>query len=165
MSMTLVLGLGNQLLGDEGVGVHAAEELLRGPLPSGVVVLDVGTAVLDALPAMEVAERIVVVDAVRADRAPGTVYRVPFDEMSHPQVIGSVHGFDLSRALALSGRTDQPEVVVIGVEPETIDWSLELSPPVREAMPAVLEAIRAEIGAVGPPTPIGTETSNEHRRS
>lgn len=162
MSMTLVLGLGNQLLGDEGVGVHAAEELLRGPLPSGVVVLDVGTAVLDALPAMEAAERIVVVDAVRADRAPGTVYRVPFDEMRRPQVIGSVHGFDLSRALALSGRTDEPEVVVIGVEPETIDWSLELSPPVQEAMPAVLEAIRAEVGAVAPP-PTGAETSNEHR--
>jgi hydrogenase maturation protease len=163
MSMTLVLGLGNQLLGDEGVGVHAAEELLRDPLPSGVVVLDVGTAVLDALPAMEVARRIVVVDAVRADQAPGTVYRVPFDDMQRPQVIGSVHGFDLSRVLALSGRTDRPEVVVIGVEPETIDWSLELSPPVREAMPAVLEAIRAEVGVPGPEAPTRVNAPNELR--
>jgi len=163
MSMTLVLGLGNQLLGDEGVGVHAAEELLSGRLPSDVVVLDVGTAVLDALPAMEVAQRIVVVDAVRANQAPGTVYRVPFDEMRHPQVIGSVHGFDLSRVLALSGRADVPEVVVIGVEPESIDWSLELSPPVREAMPAVLEAVLAEVGAPGPAPPTRAEGLNEHR--
>ena len=160
MSMTLVLGLGNLLLGDEGVGVHVAEELLRDPLPSGVVVLDVGTAVLDALPAMEAADRIVVVDAVQDGQAPGTVYRVPFDEMHHPEVIGSVHGFDLSRALALIGRHDRPEVVVIGVEPELVAWSLELSPPVREALPAILEAVRAEVGASRwrvPPRALGAE--------
>lgn len=163
MSVTLVLGLGNQLLGDEGVGVHAAEELLRDPLPDGVVVLDVGTAILDALPAMQAADRIVVVDAVRGDRSPGTVYRVPFEDMCRPQVIGSVHGFDLSRALALSGRVDRPEVVVIGVEPQTIDWSLELSPAVKAAMPIVLRAVRTEIGVRDAPPSLVSARGEEQR--
>ena len=73
---TLVLGIGNLLLRDDGVGPHAVRALRARPLPANVEALDVGTAFLDAIPALEGAVRLVVVDAMRAGGAPGTVYRI-----------------------------------------------------------------------------------------
>ncbi len=144
---TLVLGLGNPLLGDEGVGVHAAQALVAGGCPQHVEVLDIGTAILDALPALEQAERVIVVDAVKAGELPGTLYRMPFEEFAKKPTIASMHGFDLDRTLALAGRSTRPEVVVIGVEPAYIDWSLEMSPAVAGRLPAIIELLHNEIGA------------------
>ena len=145
MTHTVVLGLGNLLLGDEGVGVHAARALAEAGLP-GAEVLDVGTAILDALPALGRAERLVVIDAVQAGGSPGSIYRMPFDQVRPAATVAGLHGFDLSRALALAGRADAPErVVILGVEPGHIGWSLELSPAVAEAVPFLLDAVRAEV--------------------
>lgn len=145
MAKILVLGLGNLLLTDEGIGVHAAQALLRTQMPDEVTVLDVGTAILDAVFELEDADFVIVVDAVKADGSPGTVYRIPFSDMIRPDCIASMHGFDLSRVLALTPRKTFPEVLVIGVEPAVIDWSLDLSPQVAEALPIVLEQVRREI--------------------
>ena len=142
---TLVLGIGNLLLADEGVGVHVARALLQEALPPQVTVLEVGTAFLDALPEIQQAERIVIVDAMQADHAPGTIYRVPFEDCVKPEILASLHGFDLSRVLYMAGRTTAPEAVVIGVEPDRIAWGTEPSPTIRQAMPAILKAVRAEI--------------------
>lgn len=142
---TLVLGIGNLLLGDEGVGVHTARALQQATRQEEVVILEVGTAFLEALPEIEQADRIIIVDAMQADHAPGTIYRVPFDDCVKPEIIASLHGFDLSRVLYMAGRITTPEVIVVGVEPARIDWGTELSPVIREAMPAIIEAVRAEI--------------------
>lgn len=142
---TLVLGIGNLILCDEGVGCHAARALQQESLPPDVEVLEAGTAFLDALPALEKADRVIVIDAMHGGEAPGTVYRVPFDDCARPEVLGSLHGFDMSRVLYLTGRTDMPEVVVFGVEPARIDWGMELTAEVAEALPMVIEAVRKEI--------------------
>jgi hydrogenase maturation protease len=142
---TLILGIGNLLLCDEGVGVHVARALQRERLPENVVTLEVGTAFLDALPEIERADRIIIIDAMQADHAPGTVYRVPFDDCVKPECIASLHGFDLSRALYLAGREKPPEAVVFGVEPARIDWGADLSPEIEKVIPAVIQAIKAEL--------------------
>ncbi len=142
---TLILGIGNLLLGDEGVGVHIARTLLGQQLPENIVVVEAGTAFLDALPEIEKADRIIIVDAMKAGEAPGTVYRVPFEECVIPESIASLHEFDMSRILYMVDRKTPPEVVVFGVEPETIDWGTELSPAVQGAVSAVLTAIWDEI--------------------
>jgi hydrogenase maturation protease len=82
---------------------------------------------------------------MHADHAPGTVYRVPFDDCVKPECIASLHGFDLSRTLYLAGREKSPEAVVFGVEPARIDWGTELSPEVKQAIPKVIEAIQSEM--------------------
>lgn len=146
---TLVLGLGNLLLADEGVGVHAAQALMRTGCPDDTTVMDIGTSILEALLELETADRVIVIDAVKADGVPGSVYRMPYEEFARPEVIASMHGFDLSRVLALTGRAAPPEVIVVGVEPAAIDWSLDLSPEVQEAMPFVLSAVRDEIEREG----------------
>jgi hydrogenase maturation protease len=142
---TLVIGMGNLLLCDEGVGVHAAQALLEEKIPDGVTVLDVGTAILDALPSIEAADRIIIIDAMKAGGPPGSVYRIPYEECARPECIASMHGFDLSRVMALAGNRGLPEIIIIGIEPALIDWSLDLSPAVKSALPHVLEAVRDEI--------------------
>ncbi len=142
---TLILGIGNLLLCDEGVGVHVARALQREALPENVVILDVGTAFLDALPEIELADRIIMVDAMEAGHAPGTVYRIPFEDCAKRDVLASLHGFDLSRTLFMAGRETTPEAVVIGVEPARVEWGVELSPEIERMVPAVIAAVKTEI--------------------
>ena len=144
---TLVLGLGNLLLADEGVGVHVAQRMLDDETPDDAVVLDVGNAVFDAMPAIAAADRVIVVDAMEGGGSPGTIYRVPIDDCQNSGPIGSVHGFDMKSVLHMVGRKDPLEVIVIGVEPEVIGWSMELSEAVAEALPEVITAVHRELAS------------------
>lgn len=142
---TLILGLGNELLGDEGVGVHGVRLLQNLALPEDTVVLEIGTAILDALPDLELAERVIVLDAMVEKGRAGTVYKIPLDHCSGSPCIASMHGFDIFRVMALTGRTEPPPVMVFGVEPETIGWSMSLSPSVAESLPYLVEAVLREL--------------------
>src|SRR5690242_21713074 len=142
---TLILGLGNLLLTDEGVGVHAARALAARDLPEGVSVVEAGTAFLDVLPEIEWADRILLIDAMEGGGAPGSVYRVPFDQCRHPEMLASLHGFDMSRVLFMAGNQRNPEVTVFGVEPATIEWGMEVSAAVARTMPLLEEAIVNEV--------------------
>ena len=142
---TLILGLGNLLLTDEGVGVHAARALAARELPAGVSVVEAGTAFLDVLPEIEKADRILLIDAMEGGGAPGSVYRVPFDQCRHPEMLASLHGFDMSRVLFMAGNQRNPEVTVFGVEPATIEWGMEVSAAVARTMPLLEEAIVNEV--------------------
>ena len=144
---TVILGIGNELLGDEGIGVHAVRRLQGEILPDQTKVVEVGTAILDALDELEQADRIIVIDAMQDGNAPGTVYKIPLDECSGSPCIASMHGFDIFRVMALAGRTTPPPVTVFGVEPGIIDWSMELSPPVADSMPRLLVAVQEELTA------------------
>jgi hydrogenase maturation protease len=141
---TLVLGVGNLIMGDDGVGIHAAMALCREGGIDGAEILEVGTAILDALPELEAADRIVVMDAVCAGKAPGTVYRIPLSSCADNNCIASVHGLSLVRVLMLYGK-QIPDGVVLGVEPGHIGWSMSLSPCVAKALPELLDAVREEI--------------------
>lgn len=142
---TVILGIGNELLGDEGVGVHAVRSLEKEPLPPGTRTLEVGTAILDALEELESADRVIVLDAMKDGGEPGTVYKTTLDQCSGSSCIASMHGFDIFRVMALAGRNTLPPVTVFGVEPGVIDWSLELSPQVADSLPHLLDAVQDEL--------------------
>jgi hydrogenase maturation protease len=142
---TLVLGMGNLLLCDEGVGVHVARALAQRELPPEVSVVEAGTAFLDVLPDIEKADRILLIDAMEGGAAPGSVYRVPFDQCRHPDMLASLHGFDLSRVLYMAGNDSAPEVTVFGIEPARIEWGTDLSPVIQRVLPAVEKAILNEL--------------------
>jgi hydrogenase maturation protease len=148
---TLVLGLGNELLRDEGVGVHAARQLLKEGVPGNSRVVMVGTAIIDALPELERADRLIVLDAMKSGGQPGTVYRIPMEHCSGASCIASMHGFDIFRAMALTGRTGSLPATVFGVEPLEIRWSMDLSARVSACLPHLLIAVQRELAGFASP--------------
>ena len=150
MTDTLVLGLGNLVHADDGVGVHAIERLLQNPgVPPDVDLLDGGTQGLNLLSRISGVQRILVIDAVDAGQPPGTIMR--FDGSSLAGMPGkpSVHqlGFtDLMVALQLIGGAPE-EMVVLGVQPLSTEWSAELTPPVQAALEPLTTAVIQQLEA------------------
>ena len=138
----LVAGLGNSLLCDDGVGVHAVRLLERSPLSIRVRAVEVGCAVFDALPLFERADKILLIDAMRAGGKPGTVYRVEIDNVSDGDVPASLHDLSVVHALRMTKRAGKGEILLVGVEPEVIDYGLDLSPSVEAALPVVIRESR-----------------------
>ena len=137
----LVAGLGNDLMTDDGVGVHLARKL-RGHVPANVRVVEVGTAVLDAYHLFEKADLVLALDAMQAGGKPGSVYRFRPLDVAVKHGTASLHEFSFVEVLGLLRKTPR-DVVVVGVEPETIDYGLELSPRVEAGLPqAVCEVER-----------------------
>ena len=150
MTAALVLGLGNLVHADDGVGVHAIERLQKDPrLPRGVVLLDGGTQGLALLPHISGFQRLLVIDAVDVGERPGTIVRLEGKALDKLPGKPSVHqlGFaDLMVALKLLGEIPE-EVVVLGVQPLSTEWSAELTPPVSEGMDRLITAVMEQLTA------------------
>lgn len=146
---TLIAGVGNVLLGDEGIGVHAVRFLLRDELPPGVDAVDAGTALAELLAELPRYRTLILVDAVRGGGVPGTVYRM---EVGSPEELGgphrplSLHEFGVAEALAQARALGvlPPRVVLLGMEPERIAPGMELSETAARALPDLVRAIREE---------------------
>ncbi len=137
----LIAGLGNLLLRDDGVGVQAARELQKNP-PAGVMVVEVGTAVLDALHLFKWADSILAIDAMQAGGSAGTVYSLSVSDVDDRRPQGSLHELSLLAALRFLPSGKQPAILILGVEPEIVDFGLELSPKVEAALPTVIHSVR-----------------------
>lgn len=147
----LVMGLGNILLMDEGLGVRAVERLADAyDLPENVEALDGGTLGLDLLPRLDGVDALLLVDAVKAREEPGTLVRLEGDAIQVALAVKmSVHQVGLQELLAVSAfqGTLPPQVVLWGMEPAAIDWGLELSPPIADGLDELVESIVAELRA------------------
>lgn len=146
---TLVLGLGNVLLRDEGLGVWVAEALRRQfEFPSTVAILEGGTLGLDLLPRLEDVERLLLIDAVTLGHAPGVIVRLEGEAVPAAlQVKISPHQVGLQDLLAtarLMGR-EPPLVVLWGIEPERLDPGIGFSPRVAAALPQLRDEVLEEL--------------------
>jgi len=135
----LIVGLGNLLLQDDGVGVHAVRELQKLALP-GVLAVEVGTAFLQALHLFENADQVLAIDAMEAGGAPGTIYSFGMADVADQGVKASLHELSLLAALRFLPPGKAPRVAVLGMEPETIAFGLELSPALQAALPHLVSA-------------------------
>jgi len=140
-----VVGIGNVLLRDEGIGCHVVHAMEGIPLPD-VEIIDGGTC-LDVLQLLEDAHKLVIVDAVKGGGTPGQIYRFHLDDITLEQKpFLSLHDVGLVDNLMLMQLWyNIGEAVIIGVEPREINWGLELSPELREKMPQIIDAILAEL--------------------
>lgn len=141
---TLVLGLGNILLKDDGVGVHAVRALEEGySFSEGVELLDGGTKGLDLLPYVEGCERLLILDALEMDAPPGTVKVVEGDAIS--AVLSTkltVHQIalpDLLFAARFMGVAPR-ESALVGVQPESLDMGLDMTDTLNGALGEFVEA-------------------------
>jgi hydrogenase maturation protease len=145
---TVILGIGNVLLSDEGIGVHVANALSDMELPPGVSVVEGGTDGFRLLNIITEADRLIVVDAVKGGAEPGSIYRFNVDEVRNvpPGFRTSVHQVGILEVIDLSGLIGKtPRTTVIGVEPKSLDMSLELSPEIKEKIPRIIELVFEEL--------------------
>lgn len=150
MKKLLVLGVGNILMMDEGIGVHAVHELLKEEWPDEVELMDGGTFTQDIFFLFQEYEKILVLDIVKAKREPGTIYRLTEDDLRQNQKQTlSLHDIDLLDSLSMSEMAGhKPELHVLGIEPETINWAMELTPTLQERFPAYVDLARKEIASL-----------------
>ena len=160
-SQTVVLGVGSPLMGDDGLGVAVVEMLReRWPHDPDLVFLDGGTWGMRVLPWIEGARRLLLLDVIRDEQAPGTVVRLEREELPrHLKHKLSPHQIDLSEVLALAElRGSFPEeAVALGIEPDRVELHDGLSPKVRAAVPELIEAVRAQLTAWGHPLEAATD--------
>jgi hydrogenase maturation protease len=154
MAETLVMGLGNILLSDEGIGVRVIEHLLEQyDFPEEVLVMDGGTLGLDLLPYLEEASRLVVVDAVQARKPPGTLIRLTGRQipifLDASKVSPHQEGLqDLLAVTMLKGYLPG-EVIFWGAQIESLGVGLELSPVVAAQVDALASNVLAELARWG----------------
>ena len=155
VARVLVLGAGNILLSDEGIGVRVVEALQqRYRVPEEVEVLDGGTCGMDLLDVIAGRDRLILVDAVDTGSPPGTVVRLEDDQI--PAVFrtrSSPHQLGLPDVLALLRLLEAApaRVTVIGVQPASLDIGLELTPPIAERLDVLVEMVAGELAAIGLP--------------
>ena len=138
----LILGVGNVLMADDGVGIHAARELAADP-PAGACVVEAGTDFLSALPYLERARRVLVLDAVRGGAAPGTLHRlVPAGIALRSAAAGAHVTSVLEARRFLPPSAPWPDITVLGVEPAAVGYGMELTPPVAQALPRLAAGAR-----------------------
>jgi len=141
---TLVLGVGNLLLKDEGVGIHVIRALEKEILPSGVDLMDGGTGGFHLISWLEEYEHIIMIDATLDNNAPGTVriiyprYSSDFPPLMSAHEIGLR---DMVEAMALSGKLPDIQLIVISVE-DINDVGMELTPKVEAAIPDVIDIVK-----------------------
>ncbi len=148
----LVLGIGNILFRDEGVGVRVVERLLQEyEFPEDVMILDGGVLGLSLLSYMADAEYMIVIDAIKRGGRPGTLYRLKEEDLpKRIRVKESLHEVDFLEAMASLHLLDRvPETVILGVEPEDIHTvSLELSPVVERKVEQLVGMVLEELNRV-----------------
>lgn len=149
----LVLGIGNLILQDEGVGIQAIQQLeAQFEIPPDIEVLDGGTSGMELLTPISDAEQIIIVDAVTTGKPAGTIVRLDNEEIPtffrtkvSPHQVGLA---DVLAAATLTGSMPR-KLVLFGVEPLYIDLGMELSETVVEQMPRLIQLIIDELKAMG----------------
>lgn len=151
MKELLVLGVGNILMMDEGIGVHAVHELIKDKKrwpEDRLELIDGGTFTQDIFYLFTEFERILVLDIVKAGNPPGTIYRLEEQDLRQNQKQTlSLHDIDLLDSLTMaelaSGR--KAALQVLGIEPEKIDWGMALTPTLEKKFPHYVALVKKEV--------------------
>jgi len=149
----VVLGLGNLLMQDEGVGIHALRYLQENyQFDPNVELVDGGTSGLDLLPFFRPEGRMIMLDAMEFDQPPGSIGRVENEDiLARLNTKTSVHHLGLSDLLAMARLTEvtPKEIVLFGVQPESLELEVELTATVQEALPNLIQYVVEQLDAWG----------------
>jgi len=146
----MVVGVGNRLLGDEGIGLYIIDNLSQIPMPSNVNFIDCGCDLLDLMSYLNKPKKIIIIDAIRGGGKPGEIYRFNYsklpttkDETQSGHQIGTI---DVLRLLkSVYPVLADSEIILIGVEPKMLELSTDLSQEVKERIADVTRLVIEEI--------------------
>jgi hydrogenase maturation protease len=146
--MKAVIGCGNIAMGDDGIGTHVLNELKKMKLPKEVELIDAGIRSIDLLPMLENFKKIIIIDSVKGGGKPGTIYKLTERDLKLQKNIISLHELKLEQNLALGkillGKKF-PEVIIFGIEIKKIEFSVEPSEEVKNAIPKVIKLVLREL--------------------
>ncbi|MBN1383636.1 MAG: HyaD/HybD family hydrogenase maturation endopeptidase [Elusimicrobia bacterium] len=159
---TAVVGFGNILMGDEGIGVHVVQELQKNysahvkidsnTTKHSIEFIDGGTAALDVLMSIGSVDKLIIIDTIKKGGRPGDIYRFHsklvekiFDRLEKNNT--SLHDLGVIEALKIAEAIEQipREIVFIGIEPKDIKPKMELSAAVKKEIPKIMKVILAEL--------------------
>lgn len=149
MRKIAVVGIGNLLMKDDGVGIHVINQLIELQcLPQEVDLIDAGVNSYDMLDVFNNYQTLVLIDAMQAGGIAGTIYRAPFEELGlkPDSSITSLHQMHFIEAVIMAKLMGyQPEILVYGIEPEVIKAGMELSPTIQAKMSRLIEMITEDV--------------------
>ena len=146
MDKILIVGIGNLLCRDEGIGVHVIQEMEKMKLSEHIELLDIGTSTMDLISYLDGVKKLIVIDAMRAGGKPGTIYKCkPEDLIPKGEESVSLHDIGVIETLSMARKMGMEiETVIIGVEPQIMDWGMELTEEVKNKIPLIIEAVLRE---------------------
>lgn len=149
MSRLAVVGIGNLLMQDDGVGVHIIRQLEKMKcLPDEVELIDAGVNSYDMVNIFCEYDQLIIVDAMEAGGEPGTIYRAPLEDLGlqPDDSITSLHEMHFIEAVNMIKMMGyDPKIIVLGIEPEVIQVSMDLSECIRCQVPRLIELIQEEV--------------------
>jgi len=152
MSDLLVIGIGNPIMSDDGIGVHAVR-YLEGRLPDDVELIEGSVYCADLLSFLENRRKVVFIDGIDAGAEPGTLFRFSPDEVRNQKVNEpvSLHDFGIYELITAAKLLDQcpEEIVLIAIQVKNVEMGEELSQEVREAIPRIHRLLLEEFGVNG----------------
>lgn len=143
MSKILVLGLGNLVLKDEGVGIHAVQRMQRDTLPEDIDILDGGTGGIFMIGTLQQYDHVIMIDATLDTNPPGTVRRLkPKYSTDYPRLM-SAHEIglkDMIDAMIVQDHIPDIDLVIVSAR-DVQEIGMELSPPVEKALPKIMDTV------------------------
>ncbi len=151
--MMVVLGVGNTMMRDDGIGVRAVQALTQAYiLPKSVRVVEGGVAGIRLLPFIQDADDLLIVDAVRGLGAPGTIYRLDVTELPMGRgPLMSAHEFGVAELISMADLLGRlPRTRILGIQPfDVASIGMDLSEALRDCLPGILSAIAEELRVMG----------------
>ena len=150
-SKIMVMGVGNILLSDEGLGVRFLDELAKKPLPENVEILEGGTAGLELVHLIQEVDFLIIVDAINAQAEPGALFRFhPGDIKVFPEQFEvSFHQIGIIEVLAMAKVLGHaPKTLIFGIQPKSLEWGMDISPEIEALFPRLTEFVLNEIDSI-----------------
>jgi len=147
----VIIGIGNLLLMDEGLGIHVINELEKQKLPQNVVIYDGGTGGFKLIDLMQGAEKVIFIDAVETGKAPGTITIFTSEDVysAYPAKKFSLHDNDLLEVIKMTKLLENLSgIEIVGVQPKTIHYGTTLSQELTDAMPHIINTVLCRIKEV-----------------
>ena len=150
-SKIVVIGIGNLLLMDEGIGVHTINELEKHDLPESIEIYDGGTGGFKLIDLMHGAARVIFIDAVETGKAPGsvTIFRAEDVHSIYNKKKYSLHDTDLMEIIKMAEMLGNPPMIeIVGIQPKTINYGTTLSKELAVSMSNIVNSVLKRIEEV-----------------
>ena len=150
-SRIVVIGIGNLLLMDEGIGVHTINELEKHDLPGSIEIYDGGTGGFKLIDLMHGAARVIFIDAVETGKAPGSVTIFSAEEVHslYNKKKYSLHDTDLMEIIKMTELLDDPPIIeIVGIQPKIINYGTTLSKELAGSMSNIVNSVLKRIEEV-----------------